>query len=157
MQTEEMKMMIDKYFDGELDKQKEAFLFLELSRDESAREYFKQMNSLKTMVENSAEEFPPYLEEKILRSIGKQNVNHNAGFFDKKIFDAVVYTAVVLFAALTFFFYFKSEEYKSQFFDLTREVKKQSEKLELIMNALPRIEVEEEYVKTKQIIVTPNS
>ena len=42
-----------------------------------------------------------------------------------------------------------------QLIDLTREIKKQNEKLELLMNALPKVDVKGSYLQTKQIIVRP--
>jgi hypothetical protein len=53
-------------------------------------------------------------------------------------------------------FYNKSESYKEQFNNLTHEVKKQNSDLQLILNAMPEIEVRSGYYRTKEIVVRAN-
>ena len=115
------------------------------------------MNLLKNVFTTSIEQFPSSLDEKILRSVGDLNEKQTAFFINKKVFSVMTYSVTVILLILTMFFYSKSEEYKVQFFDLTREVKKQNDKLELLMNALPQVDVSGSYYRTKQIIVRPNS
>lgn len=141
MNTNEIISMIDLYFDGELEKGKEPLMFSLLSQDAEAREYFKKMNLLKNIFSTSMEQFPSTLDEKILRSVGGLNEKQTAFFMNKKVFSAITYSVTVILLILTMFFYSKSEEYKVQFFDLTREIKKQNDKLELLMNALPQVDV----------------
>lgn len=156
MFTNEIIAMIDLYFDDELERGKEPIMFTMLSQDAHAREYFKKINLLKNGLTGSMEEFPAELDKKILRSIGKMNEKPKVLFINKKIFSAVTYSITVILFVLTVIFYTRSEDYKDQFADLTREVKKQNDKLELIMNAMPPVEVTGSYFKTKQIIVRPN-
>lgn len=156
MSTENLKTMINLYFDGELEKGKEPMMFSLLSADSEAREYFKKLNVLKSGIENTMEVFPSTLDEKILHSIGKLNETQTILFINKKVFSAITYSVTIILLILTVFFYSQSEEYKVQLFDLTREVKKQNDRLELIMNAMPQVEVTGGYVKTKQIVVRPN-
>jgi len=156
MNTEDLKTMIDLYFDGELDKGKEPVMFSLLSQDSAAREHFKKMNLLKNVFSTSMEQFPSSLDEKILRSVSGLNEKQTAFFINKKVFSAITYSVTIILLILTMFFYSKSEEYKVQFFDLTREIKKQNDKLELLMNALPQVDVSGSYFRTKQIIVRPN-
>ena len=73
MSSENIFEMIDMYFDGELKKQEETFLFSELSGNIEAREYFKNSGILKTIVHSEKETFPEELEERILRSIGDKD------------------------------------------------------------------------------------
>ncbi|MCB9248205.1 MAG: hypothetical protein H6613_06520 [Ignavibacteriales bacterium] len=42
MSTENIKEIINQYFDNELTKSEEVILFTQLSQDENAREYFKK-------------------------------------------------------------------------------------------------------------------
>ena len=156
MNTQEIMKMIDSYFDNELEKSKEPMMFMFLSQDPEAREHFKKMNALKTGIANSLEEFPYALDEKILRKVGDINETHTSFFINKKVFTALTYSLTIVLLVLTIFFYTRSEEYKVQFFDLTREVKKQNDKLELLMNALPPVEVTGGYLQAKQIVVRPN-
>jgi hypothetical protein len=58
MKTEEFKELINLYFDGELKKEKEILLFTNLSQNEEARIYFKEMNLLKTAAGTLTEEYP---------------------------------------------------------------------------------------------------
>ena len=156
MDTNEIISMIDLYFDGELERGKEPVMFSLLSQDSGAREHFKKMNALKSVFAISMEQFPSSLDEKILRSVSGLNEKQTAFFINKKVFSAITYSVTVILLILTMFFYSKSEEYKVQFFDLTREVKRQNDKLELLMNALPQVDVSGSYYRTKQIIVRPN-
>ncbi len=157
MSSNENIAMVDLYFDGELEKGKEAFMFTMLSQDYEAREYFKKINIIKSSLNSIVEDFPAELDKKILLSV--KNIGEKDKFFfhGKKYLTAAVYAASIIFLLLTIFFYSKSEEYKVQFADLTREVKKQNEKLELLMNALPPVDVYGSYYRTKQITVRPNS
>ena len=156
MSTEDLKTMINLYFDDELEKSKEPILFSMLSQDSEAREYFKKLNALKNGIEKTIEVFPNTLDEKILHSVGKLNETQTVLFINKKVFSAITYSVTIILLILTVFFYSQSEEYKVRLFDLTREVKKQNDRLELIMNAMPQVEVTGGYVRTKQIVVRPN-
>lgn len=155
MNRKEIETMIELYFDGELPKGKEPILFTLLSQDVDGREYFKKLNTLKNGIANTMETFPSKLDEKILRSIGKLNERETTTFINRKVFNAFTYAFTAILLVLTIFFYSRSEDYKTQFADLTREVKQQNEKLELLMNALPPVEVTGAYLRTKQIIVKP--
>jgi hypothetical protein len=155
MKTNELINMIDNYFDGELEKGKEPIMFTSLALDEEAREHFKKMNLLITGIMQTMEEFPSSLDEKILRSVGSIQEKHTSAFINKKVFYVITYSATIVLLILTIFFYSKTEEYKVQFYDLTREVKNQNDKIELLMNTLPEVEVTGGYLRTKQIIVTP--
>ena len=156
MKTEDLKTMIDLYFDGELEKGKEPILFTSLSQDEEARDYFKKMNALTNEIGNSLDGFPEDLDTKIMRKVGQINDRQMSAFINKKVFSVIAYSATIILLILTIFFYSRAEEYRVQFVDLTREVKKQNDRLELIMNAMPQVEVTGGYLKTKQIIVRPN-
>ncbi|MDP3147864.1 MAG: hypothetical protein Q8N83_01925 [Ignavibacteria bacterium] len=155
MNRKEIETMIDLYFDGELEKGREPILFTLLSQDVEGRDYFKKLNALKSGVADTMEIFPSKLDEKILRSIGQLNERQTTTFINRKVFNAFTYAFTAILLILTIFFYSRSEDYKTQFADLTREVKQQNEKLELLMNALPTVEVTSAYLRTKQIIVKP--
>jgi len=64
-----MEEIINKYFDDESSKEEETFMFTQLSLDEDAREYFKSLNLLKNTVEETKEDFPNELDEKLLLSL----------------------------------------------------------------------------------------
>lgn len=157
MDTKATISMINLYFDGELEKGKEALMFSLLSQDVEAREFFKKINVLKAGMQNNMEEFPQNLEEKILHSVEASFEKQSSSFLYKKNVTTISYVAATVLLILTIFFYSESQQYKVQFNDLTRVVKKQNENLELLINALPQVEVEGSYFRTKQIIVRPNS
>jgi len=79
--------MINLYFDGELAKSEEASLFSLLASDQAARDYFKQLSVIRNVVDNSAEDFPAELEERILRSVGSKATSKTGIFSNIKIFD----------------------------------------------------------------------
>jgi hypothetical protein len=157
MKTEELINLIDLYFDGELEKGKEVLLFTSLGLDEQAREYFKKVNQLQSVVANSSENYPQRLDEKILLKLDKLESRTSGTNITHKVFTAIVYSFSIILLAASIFFYSKSEEYKVQFYDLTREVKKQNEQINLLMNALPQVDVQGSYVKIKEVVVTPQS
>ncbi|MBA4323191.1 MAG: hypothetical protein C0408_10280 [Odoribacter sp.] len=157
MSTKEIIQMIDQYFDEELTKGSEPVMFTLLAQDAEAREYFKRLNALKSGMINTMEEFPSALDEKILRTVGSMKVNNTPFIINRNTFSVITYSVSVILLILTIFFYTRSEKYEVQFSDLTREVKKQNDRLELIMNALPQVDVSGNYYRTNQIVVRPNS
>lgn len=157
MTTENLMNLIDLYFDNELEKGKEAILFTQLGTNEEAREYFKKLNKLNAAVEETLDEFPQNLEERIFAGISRQSAKQESGFLNQKFFTAIAYSFSIVLLALSIFFYSKSEEYKVQFFDLTREVKEQNMKINMLINALPQVDVQGQYVQVKEVLVTPQS
>ncbi len=157
MTTENMINLTDLYFDNELEKGKEAILFTQLGTNEEAREYFKKMNKLNAAVTVTMDEFPQRLEEKIFACISKQSAKQESGFLTQKFSTAIAYSFSIVLLALSIFFFSKSEEYKVQFVDLTREVKEQNLKINMLINALPQVDVQGQYVQVKEVLVTPQS
>ena len=157
MKTDELINLIDLYFDGELSKGKEPMLFTALGADQEAREYFKRMNSLQVTMLNDIQEFPQTLDEKILLKVDHIESKKTNTFYSNKVFTAIAYSFSIILLAASIFFYSESKEYKVQFYDLTREVKKQNEQINLLMNALPQVDVQGSYVKIKEVVVTPHS
>lgn len=68
MSTEKVKEIINQYFDNELNKSEEIFLFTQLSQNEEARNYFKEMNLLNSVIKEGVEEFPQNLDEKYFQN-----------------------------------------------------------------------------------------
>ncbi|HET55540.1 MAG TPA: hypothetical protein ENN33_10040 [Ignavibacteria bacterium] len=69
MNTEQLIKMVNEFLDGELPKEKENSLFAGLGNDETAREYFKKLNSLKFVTNEMTETFPQKLDMKILTGL----------------------------------------------------------------------------------------
>lgn len=156
MNTGEIKEMADLFADGELPKEKEPILFTMLSQDSEAREYFKGINYIKHAFQNTMQEFPTNLDEKVLHSVEKLQNKQSTVFINKKTFLFLSYSVVAICIFATIMFYNKSESYKDQFVNLTQEVKKQNADLQLILNAMPEIEVRSGYYRTPEIVVKAN-
>lgn len=163
MKTDEIKLLIDLYADGELGKEKEPVLFTMLSQDSEAREYFKGVNYLKNNFLHNSLEYPVRLDEKILHSIESAQPKQSTVFTNKNIFLFFSYSLVAALLLISLNFYKQSEnskrmseEYKAQFYNLSYEVKKQNADLQLILNAMPEIEVRSGYYRTKEVVVNAN-
>lgn len=140
MNTEEIKERINQFFDNELSKQEEAFLFSQLSSNEEARRYFKEMNLLKTTFEQTAEEFPETLDAKILSKIDKQR-EKQPGTFTVNFKTAVISVFSVFLLILSVFLYSRLETYEERLDRSFQQINQQQEKIELLYNSLPTIEV----------------
>lgn len=141
MSEKKITEMINLYFDGELAKSEEANLFSLLASDQTARDYFKQLSVIKTAVDNSAEDFPAELEERILRSVGSKAAAKTGMFSNIKIFSAVSYAAVLILLFLSGYLFFKVSNYQERVDNLSQQMMIQSQTIELLFNSLPVVEV----------------
>ena len=133
--------MINLYFDGELEKSKEVNLFSLLASDQSARDYFKQLSLIRNVVDNSVEDFPAELEERILRSIGSKT-STESGFFSKiRIFSAISYAAALILLFLSGYLFFTVSSYQERVDNLSQQMIIQSRTIQMLYNSLPGIEV----------------
>ena len=153
MSSEKIKELINRYFDNELDKSEEVFLFTQLSQEEEAREYFKQMNVLSENMKNTFEEFPFELEEDILNAtvsgIGKKNI------LSFNIQSVIGYTFSVVLLIVSLFIYTQSIEYKADIEMNIQQINQQNKMLEMMFHALPPTEVKAKF--TNDIIIRPTS
>ena len=146
--------LINLYFDGELDKQQEINLFGLLSQDQSARDYFKQLSLIRNAVNNSEEDFPAELEERILRSVGSK-ASDKTGIFSKvKIFSAISYAAALILLFLSAYLFFKVSNYQERVDNLSEQMMMQTKTIQMLYNSLPGIEVRSTI--DNAIIVKPN-
>lgn len=140
MNTEEIKERINQFFDNELSKQEEAFLFSQLSSNEEARRYLKEMNLLKTTFEQTVEDFPESLDAKILQNIDKKR-KKQPGTFTVNFKTAAISVLSIFLLILSVFLYSKLETYEERLDRSFRQINQQQEKIELLYNSLPTIEV----------------
>ena len=106
MEDKKLLEVINAYFDGELEKGQEPLLFTQLSLNSEAREYFKQLNKIKAAVEESVEDFPEELDERILRSVGS-SVPAKPWFISSiKTFRAIPYAAAIVLLFLSGYLFF---------------------------------------------------
>ncbi len=151
MSSEKIKELINRYFDNELDKNEEVFLFTQLSQEEGAREYFKQMNVLSENIKNTFEEFPLGLEEDILNAA--VNGRRNKNWFAFNIQSIIGYAFSVVLLVVSLFIYTQSVEYKADIEMNIQQINQQNKMLEMMFHALPPTEVKAKF--TNDIIIRP--
>ena len=154
MINEKLKIMINEYFDNEFDKSMEASLFMLLSENKEAREYFKSLNVLESTVKETLEEFPLELEERIMRSLDERRKLKIPMFDRKKLFPRASYAFVVLILILSTYFFVKLETYQDRIETISNQLVKQSHTIEALYNNLPTVEVRGKL--NNQIIVKSN-
>ena len=147
--------LINLYFDGELEKSKEVNLFTLLASDQTARDYFKQLSVIRNAVDNSAEDFPAELEERILRSVGSKTAAKTGIFSNIKIFSAISYAAVLVLLFLSGYLFFKVSNYQERVDNLSQQMIIQSKTIQMLYNSLPGVEVRATF--DNEIIIKPNS
>ncbi|MBN1638589.1 MAG: hypothetical protein JW866_06470 [Ignavibacteriales bacterium] len=141
MSTSELKTMIEKYFDNELEKKYEPLLFAELSSNAEARNFFKEMNLLKHSIQQTEEEFPIDLEEKILYSVKLENDKKHSIPIIKNVPAMISYALTVIFLTMTIIFFTETKELKGNLKETINKVKEQEETIELLFNRYKEIEI----------------
>ena len=151
MSSEKIKGLINRYFDNELDKSEEVFLFTQLSQVEEAREYFKQLNVLSENMKNTFDEFPLSLEEDILNATVTDITKERKFQFNFQSIMGYAFSVVLLIISL--FIYTQSLEYKADIKMNIQQINQQSKMLEMMFHALPPTEVKAKF--TNDIIIRP--
>jgi len=141
MNTQEIKNIINQYFDNDLSKAEEVILFTQLSQNEEAREYFKTLNLLRTATEETTVNYPDKLDEKIFSKLKTEEKPISAKPKYSKIFAAVSYGLALVLLALSIYFYTESIQYKNKLELTNYQVKKQNEMIQVLFNSLPQAEV----------------
>jgi hypothetical protein len=155
MKTEQIYMMIDEFFDGELEKNKEPILFTHLSLNDECRDYFKSLNKIKSTLTETIEDFPQELEERILYSAAnteKKLFNFNLSGNLPAFFSYAIAT-VLLIASI--FLYSQSLSYQEKMESKIQQVNQQDQLINLLINSLPEARVEGQI--ENQIVIKANS
>lgn len=142
MLNDETKIMIDKYFDGELPPNIEAVIFTELSQDEESREYFRQMNKMKLALQESMEEFPLELDQKILMKV--KALGERKQFWRRSFVPVLSYSFAVVLLVISLFMYFEIRSYKTDLQLTSQQMIEQQKTINLLINSLPSVNVETE-------------
>jgi hypothetical protein len=153
MNTEELKNMIQLYFDGELEKNKEPLLFTSIAQNSEAREYFKSMNLLKYSVEDTEEEFPQELEERIFYSLKYKQINKR-GFTNSPAVRIISYSIVAILIIVNIYLLGRISSYNEKMNNVETIVQKQNQVIELLYNSIPAAEVKAEW--ENEIIIKAN-
>ncbi len=151
MSSDQIKELINRYFDNELDKSEEVFLFTQLSQVEEAREYFRQMNVLSENVKSTFAEFPLELEEEILNATVTEVEGKKRFSFNIQSLFGYAFSVVLLIISLII--YTQSIEYKKDIEMNIQQINQQNKMLEMMFNALPPTEVKAKF--DNEIIVRP--
>jgi hypothetical protein len=155
MSDEEVKIIIQLYFDGELEKSSEPVLFTILAENSSGREYFKELNLIHTAAQQNIEEFPAELEERIFRTIESKEKSQQSFFRGNIFLSAASLSIAVLLLILSSFLFFELRDYRSRIEMVSEQVRMQNQTIELILNnSLPPAEVRTGRVN--EIIVNAN-
>jgi len=141
----EIETLINLYFDGELEKGKEPVLFTLLSQDEEARNYFKQMNALKTNIPFTMEEVPYNLEKKILYTVAEKNSKPIFIFHRSNILSFASYAITVVLFIVTIFLFIQSRDYKNTIELVSKQIENRNQEIQLLLNSLPAAEVTTTY------------
>jgi len=132
MNHDDIKIMIDEYLDGELNKEKENYLFSVLSSDKDAREYFKQMNRLKIFVGAGAENYPDSLDRKIQKRINSSTSSFKSIFTGKNILYYTAYAVILILLFAGYILFDKYDFQKEQLTAARQTISQQKELIELI-------------------------
>lgn len=141
MNSEKIFEKIDMYFDGELGREEEAFLFTALSSDPEAREYFKRSSTLKNIIQNESKEFPENLEARIFGSISDRNEKNFFSHFNKNLFAVISTAAAILLIMISVYFYSLTARYESQLNNSLKQINTQNKLIDMLYNSMPPAEV----------------
>jgi hypothetical protein len=135
MVNDELRNMVDLYFDGALEKAKESILFTALASDIDAREYFKNLHVLQALVNASTESFPADLEENILASVKPvKTKSYNQINFRSRVFHIVSSAAAAILFIVCSLLFLDVNAYKAKIATITEQAKEQSEIMNLVLN-----------------------
>jgi hypothetical protein len=151
----DIKILINEYFDSELEKSQEVVLFSILSQNEEARDYFKKLNIIRTSLNESREEFPLELEERIFHSIENKNQKKRSFFNLHNFFTVGSYAVAVILLIVSIFLFNKINDYKKEMDNAVNIISAKSETIELLIrNTLPTTEVKANF--PNEIIIKSN-
>lgn len=139
--NKELMEMINLYTDRELDRKDEASLFVLLSQNEDARNYFRNLQILKASVTESTEEIPDHLEEKILQSITNRKEKKIYQSTSRSFSSKFSYAFAVVLLILCTYIFFKLDSYQNKFEAISNQLQIQNKTIELLYNSIPAVEV----------------
>ncbi len=140
MSNEKLIEMINLYFDNELSKQEEVLLFTSLAGDEEMRELFKNYNLLHSAVEQSKEEYPSALDEKILSKV----LTEEAAKIKApkvKINNFIFYAMSIVILLASIIFYTTFEKTRAEMEYTQRQIILQSKMIDELLNSIPTVTV----------------
>jgi len=143
MNCDKNKELIQLYIDGELEKEKEAYVFTHLSDCEECRAFFKSFNTISSNIHK--EEFPNELETRIFNSINEKETGRETGFLKKVFVRAVTFAVVLFLIAASILMYNRTNDYKNIIKDMSGQIQSQAQTIDLLYNTLPATVVQAKY------------
>jgi hypothetical protein len=151
METNELLKMIDEYFDGELQKSDEQSLFVSLSANEQARNYFRQNRLLKSITSEMQEAFPEKIEKKIL---SKTVLNREDRILNRRMRSLLAYAALIALFFISLFFYSESVSYKHDIARINNQIENKDRTIKRLVNSLPLTEIKAQ--TSNEVIIKEN-
>ncbi len=140
-----IEILINDFFDSELNKKQESDLFNLLAQNQTAREYFTKMNRIKRAIAETSEEFPINLEEDILGNISQKLEEKNnfiTRFLSNRHLIILTSGFVTIIIALIIFLFSEINYYKKIITTNQLKIKQQAQVINLITNySLKEIEI----------------
>lgn len=141
MNCENINIHIQEFYDGELEKSKEAALFTHIANCENCRLSFIYMNRIDSAIKNDIVDFPQSIESNIYRLIKNAEKDERLKISTTRPIDIFAYVLCVLMIFISIFLYKTSNDYEKRFEKLIDEVKNQKIQIEMLMNSLPAVEI----------------
>ncbi len=135
MNCDKNKELIQLYVDGELDREKEAYIFTHLSGCNECRLFFRTLNTISLNIRK--EEFPNELETRIFNSLIEKETKLKNKFFTKAFVRAVSYAAALFLLVASIFLYGQVNDYKLITVGMNQQIKSQAQTIDLLYNTLP--------------------
>jgi hypothetical protein len=152
MTEENIKMLINEYLDGEIDKSAEKDLFISLSENENLRQYFSNMITLKKSIKLTEESVPFSIERNILNKITQKSESNNVHNNNYKFAFALGFALCLL--LISIYLFNRNIEINNQIHQAFNKINEQDKKLEIILNSVPSAEIKPVYYK--EIIINSN-
>jgi len=152
MSNEEIKTLINRYFDNELNKSEEVFLFSQLSKNNDARNYFKNLNIIKEGIHSTLVGVPNDLEERVLNSI--VTIKEEPKRFQFNIPTVIGYAFSIVLLIVSIFMYSQSIEYKEDIEMSIQQINQQNRMIEMLFHSLPETEVRTTFAN--DIVIKPS-
>lgn len=149
MNCDEIKLMISEYLDGELVKEKEAFLFTHLSSCGECREEFKIQNSIQHQTKLHQREVTDRFEKRLFSTIENRNKTFAHRWITKPTPVYINYLLGVIVIAITLFSFLQTTSLRNELYafqlryeNSLQQINYQSMQMYNMMNSLPAVEIE---------------
>ncbi|MCK9281200.1 MAG: hypothetical protein M0P71_11310 [Melioribacteraceae bacterium] len=154
MTNEELEILINEYIDGELDKNKEGFLFTQLSLNHNLRDYFKKCCLLKNEFQKTTEKYPDSLDSNILNSLADIGIKENIISPKNQMQKYFLYMVVIVIGIVSIIFINESSINSRQLEKTVMQLENQEQMIKLLINSIPSAEIKS--TREESIIITAN-